>query len=148
MVDKKSSKKRGRPKRKKIELPTFESDKEFREYILNNMLELSVNLKTEALKTNNIKRPDIVRAKIQQYKIAIDSLKALNVILKDKEISELSEKLKLMQKGLLFDDNTTEDSEFIMTEGLKVEIDKFNKAIETVTREGLKFNGKGELVKI
>lgn len=132
MVNTKSSKKRGRPKRKKIELPTFESDKEFREYILNNMLELSVNLKTEALKTNNIKRPDIVRAKIQQYKIAIDSLKALNVILKDKEISELSEKLKLMQKGLLFEENTTEDSDFIMTEGLKVEIDKFNKAIEKI----------------
>lgn len=132
MANKKSSKKRGRPKRKKIELPTFESDKEFREYILNNMLELSVNLKTEALKTNNIKRPDIVRAKIQQYKIAIDSLKALNVILKDKEISELSEKLKLMQKGLLFEENTTEDSDFIMTEGLKVEIDKFNKAIEKI----------------
>ncbi len=132
MANKKSSKKRGRPKRKKVELPTFESDKEFREYILNNMLELSVNLKTEALKTNNIKRPDIVRAKIQQYKIAIDSLKALNVILKDKEISELSEKLKLMQKGLLFEENTTEDSDFIMTEGLKVEIDKFNKAIEKI----------------
>lgn len=132
MANKKSSKKRGRPKRKKIELPTFESDKEFREYILNNMLELSVNLKTEALKTNNIKRPDIVRAKLQQYKISIDSLKALNVILKDKEISELSEKLKLMQKGLLFEENTTEDSDFIMTEGLKVEIDKFNKAIEKI----------------
>lgn len=129
------SKKRGRPKRKKIEIPTFESDKEFREYILNNLLELSVNLKREALKTNNIKRPDIVRAKSQQYKIAIDSLKALDTILKNKEISELSEKIKLMEKGLLFnDDVTSEDSEveFIMSDGFKAEIEKFNRSLEKI----------------
>lgn len=129
------SKKRGRPKRKKIEIPTFESDKEFREYILNNLLELSINLKREALKTNNIKRPDIVRAKSQQYKIAIDSLKALDTILKNKEISELSEKIKLMEKGLLFnDDVTSEDSEveFIMSDGFKAEIEKFNRSLEKI----------------
>ena len=129
------SKKRGRPKRKKIEIPTFESDKEFREYILNNLLELSVNLKREALKTNNIKRPDIVRAKSQQYKIAIDSLKALDTILKNKGISELSEKIKLMEKGLLFnDDVTSEDSEveFIMSDGFKAEIEKFNRSLEKI----------------
>lgn len=129
------TKKRGRPKRKKIEIPTFESDKEFREYILNNLLELSVNLKREALKTNNIKRPDIVRAKSQQYKIAIDSLKALDTILKNKEISELSEKIKLMEKGLLFnDDVTSEDSEveFIMSDGFKAEIEKFNRSLEKI----------------
>lgn len=136
MVTKKdTAKKRGRPKRKKIEIPTFESDKEFREYILNNLLELSVNLKKEALKTNNIKRPDIVRAKSQQYKIAIDSLKALDTILKNKEISELSEKIKLMEKGLLFNEDVTSDdsaAEFVMTDGLRTEIEKFNRSLEKI----------------
>jgi len=125
---------RGRPKRKKIELPTFKSDVEFRDYILNNLLELSIYLKKEALKTNNIKRPDIVRAKSQQYKIAIDSLKALNSILKDKEISELSEKIKLIEKnGVLLSsrDNVSDDeSEFILSDGLREQVEKFNKAVE------------------
>lgn len=93
--------KRGRPKKKKVELPVFKSDRDIREYILKTGLELSLELKEQALKKNNIKKPNVSNAKNQQYKTALSSLKVVNEILKDKQLDNLEEKLQLMEEGII-----------------------------------------------
>ena len=50
-------KKRGRPPKKKAELPKFNNENEIREYILQCSLELSLEVKEIANRKNNIKKP-------------------------------------------------------------------------------------------
>lgn len=94
-------KKRGRPPKKKAELPKFNSENEIREYILQCSLELALEVKEIASKKNNIKKPSIANAKNQQYKTALTSLKVANEILKDLQINKLEEKVQLMEEGLI-----------------------------------------------
>ena len=116
MAEKKPKRKRGRPPKKKAELPKFKDENEIREYILYSTLELCLEVKEVASKKNNIKNSSIANAKNQQYKTAITSFKVANDILKDLQINKLEEKLKLMEEGLLastnaFKGNAEEPSE-------------------------------------
>ena len=94
-------KKRGRPPKKKAELPKFNNENEIREYILQCSLELALESKEVAQKKNNIKKPQVANAKNQQYKTAIQSYKVANEILKDLQINKLEEKVQLMEEGLI-----------------------------------------------
>ena len=92
--------KRGRPKKKPLELPKFSSDEEIREFLISESLKLNIQLIDIATKKNNIKNPTVSRAKATQYKTAIESLKITDSLLKNKQISEIQTKLKLMEEGL------------------------------------------------
>ena len=93
--------KRGRPKKPKAKLPEFKNDRDIRRYILAVGLELSLELKEQAVKKNNIKKPSVSNAKTQQYKTALDSLKVINNILKDTQLDNLEEKIQMMEEGFL-----------------------------------------------
>ena len=101
MVNEVKKRKRGRPPKKKAELPKFNNENEIREYILQCSLELSLEVKEIANRKNNIKKPSIANAKNQQYKTALTSLKVANEILKDRQINKLEEKVQLMEEGLI-----------------------------------------------
>lgn len=100
-----------RPKKEKIEVPVFKSDEELREFLLDTTLELSLNLKEQALKSNNIKNPAIARAKNSQYKTFFESVKLLNQIIRDKELAKISKQLKLLDKGIFRDVNNNVENE-------------------------------------
>lgn len=91
---------RGRPKKKPKELPKFKNDSEIRKYLINEGLRLSLELIELATKKNNIKKPEVARAKTQQYKTALESLKVVNTLLKDKQLTEIEDKLQLMEEGI------------------------------------------------
>ena len=91
---------RGRPKKKPKELPKFKSDSEIRKYLVNEGLRLSLELIELATKKNNIKKPEVARAKTQQYKTALESLKVVNTLLKDKQLTEIEDKLQLLEEGI------------------------------------------------
>ena len=59
----KPKRKRGRPPKKKVELPEFKSENEIRDYILSTSLELALECKEIAKKKNNIKKPSVANAK-------------------------------------------------------------------------------------
>ena len=92
--------KRGRPKKKAKELPKFKSDSDIRKHLINEGLRLSLELIELATKKNNIKNHQIAKAKIQQYKTALESLKVVNTLLKDKQLTEIEDKLQLMEEGI------------------------------------------------
>lgn len=96
-----TKRKRGRPKKAKPKLPEFKNDRDIRRYILAVGLELSLELKEQAVKKNNIKKPSVSNAKTQQYKTALDSLKVINNILKDTQLDNLEEKIQMMEEGFL-----------------------------------------------
>ena len=91
---------RGRPRKKPKELPKFKSDSEIRKYLIEEGLRLCLELIELATKKNNIKKPEVARAKTQQYKTALESLKVVNTILKDKQLTEMEDKLQLMEEGI------------------------------------------------
>ena len=97
----KPKRKRGRPPKKKVELPEFKSENEIRDYILKTSLELALECKEIATKKNNIKKTTLANAKNNQYKTALESLKVVSSILKDLQLSKLSEKVELMEEGLI-----------------------------------------------
>lgn len=97
----KTKKKRGRPKKKPKELPKFKNSNEIRKYLTQQGLLLSLELIEIATKKNNIKNPSIARAKTNQYKTALDGLKITASLLKDEQITEIEEKIKLMEEGIL-----------------------------------------------
>lgn len=105
--------KRGRPKKERPQLPIFKNEMDIRNYLLNTSLELALECKTIAMKKNNIKKHEIANAKNQQFKTALNSLKIVNDILKDKQLDKLEEKILLMEEGLTTSilENTSEDTE-------------------------------------
>ena len=127
--------KRGRPPKKKAELPKFNNENEIREYILKCSLELALECNEIATKKNNIKQPAIANAKNQQYKTAISSLKTANDILKDIQINKLEEKLQLMEEGLtasvMVNDNASEEK--LSSETLE-KIDKLTNLTEQLAK--------------
>ena len=98
--NKPTKRKRGRPKKKPKELPKFKSDSEIRKYLIEEGLRLALELIELATKKNNIKKPEVARAKTQQYKTALESLKVVNTLLKDKQLTEIEDKLQLMEEGI------------------------------------------------
>ena len=82
------------------ELPKFKSDSDVRKYLIQEGLKLSLELIEVATKKNNIKKPEVARAKTQQYKTALESLKVVNTLLKDKQLTEIEDKLQLMEEGI------------------------------------------------
>ena len=95
-----NKRKRGRPKKEPKQLPIFKSASDIRKYLINEGLRLSLELIELATKKNNIKKPAVVRAKTQQYKTALESLKLVNSLLKDKQLTEIKYKLQLMKEGI------------------------------------------------
>lgn len=101
MTSTKTKKKRGRPKKKPKELPKFKNSNEIRKYLTQQSLLLTLELVEIATKKNNIKNPSIARAKNNQYKTALEGLKTTASLLKDEQITEIEEKIKLMEEGIL-----------------------------------------------
>ena len=113
-----NKRKKGRPKKEPKQLPKFKSDSDVRKYLINEGLRLSLELIELATKKNNIKKPAVARAKTQQYKTALESLKLVNTLLKDKQLTEIEDKLQLMEEGitasLIAEDTSAEPSETVL----------------------------------
>ena len=127
--------KRGRPKKKAKELPKFKSDSDIRKHLINEGLRLSLELIELATKKNNIKNHQIAKAKIQQYKTALESLKVVNTLLKDKQLTEIEDKLQLMEEGItaslvVNDSSTIEPSENVL-EAVE-QLTKINEELQTL----------------
>lgn len=118
-------------KKKKIEIPEFESENDLRDYLINITLEIVVNLKEQALKKGNVRKAPVTNAKMSQYRVALESIKILNSILKDKEINQLSLKIQNLEKGLIAVNNQ-ENELFELSPEIKKELEKFE-----VIHEGL-----------
>jgi hypothetical protein len=123
----KPKRKRGRPRKKPKEVPTFKNDSEIREYIIQQSLLLSMELIEIATKKNNIKKPAVVRAKTNQYKTALEGLRVVNSLVKDKQLDEIQTKLRLMEEGL---------TATLLTEAKTEEetSDNISKAVEELTK--------------
>lgn len=123
----KPKRKRGRPRKKPKEVPTFKNDSEIREYIIQQSLLLSMELIEIATKKNNIKKPAVVRAKTNQYKTALEGLRVVNSLVKDKQLDEIQTKLRLMEEGL---------TATLLTEARTEEetSDNISKAVEELTK--------------
>ena len=126
----KIKKKRGRPPKKKAELPKFNNESEIREYILQCSLELCLEAKEVAQKKNNIKKPNVANAKNQQYKTAITSFKVANEILKDLQINKLEQKVQLMEEGLLASAMASDNSKEEPSEETTEKIEKLTALTE------------------
>ena len=111
-------------KKKKIEIPEFESENDLRDYLINITLEIVVNLKEQALKKGNVRKAPVTNAKMSQYRVALESIKILNSILKDKEINQLSLKIQNLVKGLIAVNNQ-ENELFELSTEIKKELEKF-----------------------
>ena len=123
---------RGRPKKKPKELPKFESDSEIRDYLIAEGLKLSLELIEMATKKNNIKKPEVTRAKTQQFKTALESLKVVNTLVKDKEIDVLAEKVKLMEDGLTASILANKNNPAELSEETVAKIDKLTELSEQI----------------
>lgn len=123
----KPKRKRGRPRKKPKELPKFKNDSEIREYIIQQSLFLSSELIDMAIKKNNIKKPAVARAKTNQYKTALEGLRVVNSLVKDKQLDEIQTKLRLMEEGL---------TATLLTEARTEEksSDNISKAVEELTK--------------
>ena len=84
----------------KLEIPSFETNAEFRKYLLDVGLEIVVEVKDQAMKRGNIKKPEIARAKNSQYKVVLEAIKILDGILKNTQIDEIEAQLKSLTIGL------------------------------------------------
>lgn len=104
-----------------------------RDYLINITLEIVVNLKEQALKKGNVRKAPISNAKMGQYRVALESIKILNTILKDKEITQLSLKMQNLERGLLAVKNNNENDCFELSPEIKRELEK----VEIAMREGL-----------
>ena len=115
----------GMKKTNKIMIPEFKNDDEIRDYLIAITLELVVNLKENALKKGNVRKAPIVNAKNGQYRVALESIKILNSILKDKEINVLAEKLKNLEKfGVMGMDQDNNNEFFELSPEVKKELEK------------------------
>lgn len=96
----KPKRRRGRPPKKPVEKPVFKSDRDVRDFLISEGIDLTISALEMAKKKNNIKNPKIANAKNQQYKTALTGLKVIDRILKNKQIDKLEEQLQLMEEGL------------------------------------------------
>jgi len=107
--------KRGRPKKKAPQLPEFKTSAEIRQYLLNLSLSLTLELKENASKKNNIKRADIANAKTQQYKSAIAAVKLSNSILNDIQINDIENQIKTIAEHINKENNNNSVSSETIT---------------------------------
>lgn len=91
---------RGRPKKKPPELPKLKTEDEIRDYLMNSALELTLHLKDNATKKNNIKNPQVTRAKTNQYKLALEAIDVTSKLLKDKQDIEIQKRLAMLETAL------------------------------------------------
>ena len=96
----KPKRKRGRPPKKPVEVPELKTDEEIRNYLVNSSLELTIHLKDNAIKKNNIKNAQITRAKTNQYKLALEAIDTTSRLLKDKQEIELQKRLAVVETAL------------------------------------------------
>lgn len=108
-------------------IPEFKNEDELRDYLIKITLEIVVNLKDMALKKGNVRKAPIVNAKNSQYRVALESIKILNTILKDKEINILSQKIKNLEKfGLVgVNENNLDGDLFELSPEIKRELEQF-----------------------
>lgn len=92
--------KRGRPKKEPKPRPVFDSDADLRQYLLDIGIDIVLEMKEQALKKNNIKKPEIARAKTGQYKLVLDAIKTINMVLKDRQLDILETKINNFELGL------------------------------------------------
>ena len=135
MANQTPKRKRGRPKKKPREIPKFETDKEIREFLVNESLKLNIELIDIATKKNNIKNPTVSRAKATQYKTALEGLKTTDSILKNKQIDDIKETIKRLESNLLTiqlsESNNTEETTENISNAVE-ELNNINKQIETI----------------
>lgn len=130
--------KRGRPKKKPVEIPKFKTDSEIRKFLIEEGIKLAVEIIAVAMKKNNIKNPTISRAKTQQYKTALESLKVLDSILKNKQLTEMEDKLQIMEEGITASLNVAESNNIEPSENVL-------KAVEDLTKLNTEFESlKGD----
>lgn len=128
-----TKRKRGRPKNK-IRIPEYKSNSELRDILILWNLELATNLKIEAMKKGNVRKPQIKKVKLKEFEVALQSIKLLNTILKDKSIDELERKYDLLQ-DILMGNNVYTDSDnqiFEMTPELEKEINDFESSLNSI----------------
>ena len=135
MANQTPKRKRGRPKKKPREIPKFESEKEIREFLVNESLKLNIELIDIATKKNNIKNPTVSRAKATQYKTALEGLKTTDSILKNKQIDDIKETIKRLESNLLTvqlsKSNNTEETTANISNAVE-ELNNINKQIESI----------------
>ena len=126
-----NKRKKGRPKKEPKQLPKFKSDSDVRKYLINEGLRLSLELIELATKKNNIKNSAVAKTKTQQYKTALESLKVVNSLLKDKQLTEIEDKLQLMKEritaSLVAKDTIIEPSENVLNA-----VEQLNKQVATL----------------
>ena len=120
-MSEKKKRKVGRPPVKRNPIPSFNTDAEFRQYLLNVGLEVVEEMKEQALRRNNVKSSNasLVRAKATQHKTVLEAIKTLNTILKDKQIDLLEVKLNSIEMGVIPSSNTA-----LQIEDLKSKFEK------------------------
>lgn len=103
MPDKNKKRKVGRPPVERNPIPVFDTDADFRNYLLNVGLEVVEEMKEQAMRRNNVKSSNasLVRAKATQHKTVLEAIKTLNSILKDKQIDLLEVKLNSLAMGIV-----------------------------------------------
>ena len=101
MAENKPKRKRGRPPKKKMVLPEFKSDKEIREYLIQEALKLNLELTEKALKKNDVKNASTYRAKIFGIKTAIESLKITDNLVKNKQLDNIEARFDSFEIGLV-----------------------------------------------
>ena len=99
-IAEKPKRKRGRPKKEPIKIPDLKNDNEVREFLVEQGLILCIQLIDIATKKNNIKNTEIARAKTNQYKTALEGLRIVNGLLKEKQLNDFASKIKLMEETI------------------------------------------------
>ena len=79
----------------KLEKPNLNDNEEIRKFILEAGIELSLEI--IELTKKGIRKPNIANAQNQRYKTALNSLKVIDSILKNKQLSEFEEKLTMLE---------------------------------------------------
>ena len=99
-IEEKPKRKRGRPKKEPIKIPDLKNDTDVREFLVEQGLILCIQLIDIATKKNNIKNTEIARAKTNQYKTALEGLRIVNGLLKEKQLNDFDSKIKLMEETI------------------------------------------------
>lgn len=79
----------------KLQKPNLNDNEEIRKFILEAGIELSLEI--IELTKKGIRKPKIANAQNQRYKTALNSLKVIDGILKNKQLSEFEEKLTMLE---------------------------------------------------
>lgn len=112
-----------------VKIPDFNNENELRDYLIKSTLEIVVNLKDIALKKGNVRKAPINNSKMTQYKTALESIKVLNGLIKDKQLNILVSKIDNLEKNLQGYNGNMEFSEdvdfFELSEDVKKELEKF-----------------------